>query len=152
LYGNAIEFNPLMRSLFEAGPVNAVVFKLALLIFYLILIPFAARKNYKLAYRGTQFVVFSKLRDRKRIPSQRYRLPPDFCRKLANGIAWLKKKRTPAEKSMGVFFYLANSGIKRLPSQRYPSSGRKAPPLATVPFATRLLSNISEGNKIILCV
>ncbi|HHV33960.1 MAG TPA: hypothetical protein GXX59_00005 [Syntrophomonadaceae bacterium] len=58
MYGNAIEFNPLMRSLFEAGPVNAVVFKLALLIFYLILIPFAARKNYKLAYRGTQFVVF----------------------------------------------------------------------------------------------
>lgn len=58
LYGIGIEFNPLMRSLFEASPVNAALFKLALLIFYLILIPFAARRNYTLAYRGTQFVVF----------------------------------------------------------------------------------------------
>ena len=58
LYGIEIEFNPLMRSLFEISPVNAVVFKLALLIFYLILIPLAAQKNYTLAYRGTQFVVF----------------------------------------------------------------------------------------------
>ncbi len=57
-YGSGIEFNPLMRSLFEVSPVNAVLFKLALLIFYLILIPFAARRNYTLAYRGTQFVVF----------------------------------------------------------------------------------------------
>jgi hypothetical protein len=58
LYGAGIEFNPLMRSLFEVSPVNAAFFKLALLIFYLVLIPFAARRNYKLAYRGTQFVVF----------------------------------------------------------------------------------------------
>ncbi|MDR9757890.1 MAG: DUF5658 family protein [Thermoanaerobacterales bacterium] len=58
LYGIEIEFNPLMRSLFEISPVNAVVFKLALLIFYLILIPLAARRNYTFAYRGTQFVVF----------------------------------------------------------------------------------------------
>lgn len=58
LYGIGIEFNPLMRSLFEVSPVNAVVFKLALLIFYLILIPLAARRNYTFAYRGTQFVVF----------------------------------------------------------------------------------------------
>lgn len=58
LYGIGIEFNPLMRSLFEVSPVNAVVFKLALLIFYLILVPLAARKNYTLAYRSTQFVVF----------------------------------------------------------------------------------------------
>lgn len=58
LYGTDIEFNPLMRSLFEASPVKAAVFKLALLIFYLILIPLAARRNYTLAYRGTQFVVF----------------------------------------------------------------------------------------------
>ncbi|WP_408645691.1 DUF5658 family protein [Syntrophaceticus schinkii] len=49
-YGTGIEFNPLMRSLFEASPVNAALFKLALLIFYLILIPFAARRNYTLAY------------------------------------------------------------------------------------------------------
>jgi inner membrane protein involved in colicin E2 resistance len=47
-----------MRSLFETSPVNAALFKLALLIFYLVLIPFAARRNYTLAYRGTQFVVF----------------------------------------------------------------------------------------------
>mgnify|MGYP000853092119 FL=1 len=58
LYGTGIEFNPLMRSLFAASPLKAVVFKLALLIFYLILIPLAARSNYTLAYRGTQFVVF----------------------------------------------------------------------------------------------
>jgi len=58
LYGVGIEFNPFMRSLFEVSPVNAVVFKLALLIFYLILIPLAARRNYTFAYRGTQFVVF----------------------------------------------------------------------------------------------
>jgi hypothetical protein len=58
LYGTGIEFNPLMRSLFEVSPVNAALFKLALLISYLILIPFAARRNYTLAYRGTQFVVF----------------------------------------------------------------------------------------------
>jgi hypothetical protein len=58
LYGIGIEFNPLMRSLFEASPVNAAVFKLALLIFYLVLIPLAAKRNYTLAYRGTQFVVF----------------------------------------------------------------------------------------------
>jgi hypothetical protein len=57
LYGTGIEFNPLMRSLFAASPLKAVVFKLALLIFYLILIPLAARSNYTLAYRGTQFVV-----------------------------------------------------------------------------------------------
>jgi hypothetical protein len=57
-YGSGIEFNPLMRSLFEVSPIKAVVFKLALLIFYLILIPLAARSNYTLAYRGTQFVVF----------------------------------------------------------------------------------------------
>ncbi|MEG3068035.1 MAG: DUF5658 family protein [Syntrophaceticus schinkii] len=57
-YGIGIEFNPLMRYLFETSPVNAALFKLALLIFYLILIPFAARRNYTLAYRGTQFVVF----------------------------------------------------------------------------------------------
>jgi hypothetical protein len=57
LYGTGIEFNPLMRSLFAASPLKAVVFKLALLIFYLILIPLAARSNYTLAYRGSQFVV-----------------------------------------------------------------------------------------------
>jgi len=58
LYGIEIEFNPLMRSLFETSPVKAVLFKLSLLIIYLILTPLAARKNFKLAYRGTQFVVF----------------------------------------------------------------------------------------------
>jgi magnesium-transporting ATPase (P-type) len=57
LYGIDIEFNPLMRSLFAAIPIKAAVFKLALLILYLILIPLAARSNYTLAYRGSQFVV-----------------------------------------------------------------------------------------------
>ena len=58
LYGIEIELNPLMRSLFEASPEKAVLFKLSLLIIYLIFTPLAARKNFKLAYRGTQFVVF----------------------------------------------------------------------------------------------
>ena len=57
LHGNAIEFNPLMRILFEVSPAAAASFKLALLASYLILIPLAARKNYSFAYRGTQVVV-----------------------------------------------------------------------------------------------
>jgi hypothetical protein len=58
LYGNVIELNPLMRRLFEVSPEAAAGFKLVVLGLYLFLIPIAARRNYLLAYRGTQFVVF----------------------------------------------------------------------------------------------
>ena len=58
LYGNVIELNPLMRRLFEVSPEAAGGFKLAVLGLYLLMIPLAARRNYLLAYRGTQFVVF----------------------------------------------------------------------------------------------
>ena len=57
LHGNAIELNPLMRTLFEFSPEAAVSFKLVLLASYLVLISLAARRNYSFAYRGTQVVV-----------------------------------------------------------------------------------------------
>lgn len=57
LFGNWAEWNPIMYRLFCISPKAVVVVKLILLVLFIMIIPIGAKKNYALAYRGTQIVV-----------------------------------------------------------------------------------------------
>lgn len=57
-FGYNIELNPLMRYLFSRSLLIGISFKFVILILFSMIIPLGSRKNFPLAYKGAQLVLF----------------------------------------------------------------------------------------------
>lgn len=56
-YGFEQELNPVMRFLFNSGPLNGISYKVLMLILFVFTMWYAARQHFQLAYFGTVFIV-----------------------------------------------------------------------------------------------